>query len=109
MINNLKQEDLYKEFYDSEDYLYHEHIGLALFNTKIYYTYEENNNQLQIEGTEAVDCIEFDTDKIVCKVPKGAKSGKIWINGIYEAGLLELHHPSEEEFIVYDESGDEVR
>ena len=56
-----------------------------------------------------IEYFEFDTNKLVCKVPNGAKSGRIWVNGIYNASLIELHHPSEEEFIVYDESEDIVR
>lgn len=98
----------YKEFYDSKNYLYEEHIGLVLFNVNIYYN-PETKIDLIFEGSEVVDFIEFDTNKIICKVPEGAKSGKIWVNGIYNATAIKLHHPSEEEFIVYDESGDEVR
>jgi len=82
---------------------------LIYFNVNIYYTKETDYLQLHIEGTDAVEYIEFDKNKIVCKVPVGAKSGKIWVNGCYTASGMELHHPSEEEFIVYDESGDEVR
>jgi len=82
---------------------------LILFNVNIYYTTEVDYSQLHVEGTGATDYIEFGEDKIVCKVPEGAKSGKIWVNGCYTASFKELHHPSEDEFIVYDESGDIVR
>ena len=84
-------------------------LPLILFNVNIYYTTEVDYSQLHVEGTGASDYIEFGKNKIVCKVPEGAKSGKIWVNGYYAGGGMELHHPSEEEFIVYDETGDIVR
>lgn len=101
------------ELYNSERSKFNQKYGtslpLILFNVNIYYTKEVDYTQLHVEGTGALEYVEFGENKIVCKVPEGAKSGKIWVNGAYEAAFMELHHPSEEEFIVYDESGDEVR
>jgi hypothetical protein len=81
---------------------------LVYFNVNLY-TEVTDILQLHIEGEECIEYISFDTNKIVCKVPEGAKSGKIWVNGYYAGGGMDLHHPSEEEFIVYDETGDIVR
>jgi len=81
---------------------------LVYFNVNLY-TEVTDILQLHIEGEECIEYISFDTNKIVCKVPEGAKSGKIWVNGCYTAAFKELHQPSEEEFIVYDETGDIVR
>ncbi|GEM_PF-608436 len=101
------------ELYNSERAKFNQKYGtllpLILFNVNIYYTTEVDYSQLHVEGTGASDYIEFGKNKIVCKVPEGAKSGKIWVNGYYAGGGMELHHPSEEEFIVYDETGDIVR
>lgn len=84
-------------------------LPLILFNVNIYYTKEIDYSQLHIEGTGASEYVDFDENRIVCKIPEGAKTGKIWVNGRYAADFMELHHPSEEEFVVYDASGDIVR
>lgn len=105
----LNKEEMELYLTDRQEFIYrHNSFPLIKFNANIYHP-PENQSSLVIEGTEVIDFIEFDTDKIVCKVPEGAKTGKIWVNGIYTAFIKYLHHPSEEEFIIYDASGDIVR
>ena len=104
------KEDMQLYLTDRQEFIQiHNDDPLVYFNVNIYYTDEGDWNKLNIEGTEVTEYIEFDTNKIVCKVPNGAKSGSIFVNGILNDGTLDLLHPSEEEFIVYDESGDIVR
>lgn len=104
----LENMELYKN--DRQAFIdkFSDNLPLVYFNVNIY-TEVTTILQLHIEGEECIEYISFDTNKIVCKVPEGAKTGKIWVNGYYAAGGIDLHHPSEEEFIVYDESGDIVR
>ncbi|HOF01396.1 MAG TPA: IPT/TIG domain-containing protein [Spirochaetota bacterium] len=105
----LSKEEMEIYLTDRQEFIYrHNPFPLIKFNVNIYHD-PEHQSTFVLEGTEVTEYLEFNTNKIVCKVPEGAKSGKIWVNGYYTAAFKELHHPSEEEFIVYDETGDIVR
>lgn len=79
---------------------------LVYFNVEITEKDGDGIVNLYINGTIASEYLEFGENKIVCKVPEGATTGQILVNGHYTVWVSELYHPSEEEFIVLDSSGD---
>ncbi len=107
--DDFREVEDYQKLYDiMKDLTNDEEKGsrsFVLFNAIVeYYIRDEIRYERPI-GTPALEIVSIEKNRIQCKIPEGAKSGKILVLGDW---INEDNNPSERNFIVLDASGDEV-
>jgi len=80
--------------------------SIVLFNAIVEYYNRDGIRYERPIGTPALEFVDIEDGKLICRVPEGAKSGKILVMQQYPS--IEDNNPSERNFIVLDASGDEV-
>jgi len=79
---------------------------LVVFNAEL----TDDTTGYHVNGVNAKEYINFGWSTIYCKIPQGAKTGKIYVANSRENELTQKnYHPSVEIFTVLDASGEIVK
>ena len=104
-LKTEEYERLYDIFQDCTNDEDRENNFVVLFDVKVT-KYEKGGALFEnVSGTPALDIVSIKRNSIQCRVPEGAKSGKLLVHGVF---VNYQNNPSERNFIVLDASGDEV-